>query len=378
MHDTDTGRYRLLETVREYAQERLAASPDAAATRLGHLRHYVALAEAALPELFGPRQGEWLGRLDRERDNFLAAHAQRDADPVAAELGLRLVSALKPYFLTRGLLLFARRLIAEALASAGEAAAPRPRARALFDAGQLSYYMGRYAEARPYLEAVLRSAREMQHRPMLVAVLQPLAMACIGEGQNDVARAHLDEALAVAREIDDRHALLVAQSARAQLDRLEGRLAAADERCAHAVALAREIGHDESLASALLNLAMLRSDQGRIAEAQATVAEAAQLGARTESQLVGQSVVEVTAGLAADLGQWDLAARLAGAAAARGRETGVHRDPADEAYLAPRLDRARRALGPQRYAEALEEGAHLAFADALMQARTCLQPSGAA
>src|SRR5205823_11845334 len=76
--DPLSGRYRLLETVRQYAQERLASADDEAITRNHHLAYFVELAEKARPKLFGPEQGAWLARLDLEAENLLAAHAWCD------------------------------------------------------------------------------------------------------------------------------------------------------------------------------------------------------------------------------------------------------------------------------------------------------------
>jgi predicted ATPase len=70
----EAGRYRLLETVREYAQERLDESDDGPGARERHLDCFLAFAQQARPHLFGPEEGIWLARLDLERENLLTAH----------------------------------------------------------------------------------------------------------------------------------------------------------------------------------------------------------------------------------------------------------------------------------------------------------------
>src|SRR5262249_34895042 len=87
-------RYRLLDTVREYAQERLADSGEEKPVRNRHLAHYLALVEKARPELSGPTQGASLARLDLEWDNLLAAHSWCDRAASGAESGIRLVGAI--------------------------------------------------------------------------------------------------------------------------------------------------------------------------------------------------------------------------------------------------------------------------------------------
>ncbi|CAM5495204.1 AfsR/SARP family transcriptional regulator [Streptomyces tanashiensis] len=91
----DDGRYRMLETIRAYAAERL---PDGDPAPAAHLAYYRELAEAADPELRGAAQLEWLARLDAEDANLRAA--LRRGTP---EDGLRLVAALSPYWWLRGL-----------------------------------------------------------------------------------------------------------------------------------------------------------------------------------------------------------------------------------------------------------------------------------
>ncbi len=88
-------RYRLVETVRQYAQDKLDDAGEADAARSRHLAFYLAMAERASPELVGPNQGMWLARLDLEGENLLAAHAWCDQAQDGAELGLRLVFAIK-------------------------------------------------------------------------------------------------------------------------------------------------------------------------------------------------------------------------------------------------------------------------------------------
>ena len=81
-------RYRLLESVRDYALEKLRASGEEDATRTRHLEFYLALAGKARPELAGPAQGAWLARLDSERENLLSAHDWCNRIENGAELGL--------------------------------------------------------------------------------------------------------------------------------------------------------------------------------------------------------------------------------------------------------------------------------------------------
>jgi predicted ATPase len=97
-------RYRLLETIRHYAAERLAlrAGSDLRDARVAHRDHYLALVEAAAARLRGPDEHRWLDRIEAEFDNIRAALAFSIADPDSAEPGLRLAAGLKWFCLMRG------------------------------------------------------------------------------------------------------------------------------------------------------------------------------------------------------------------------------------------------------------------------------------
>ena len=100
----------MLETVRQYAQDRLNEAGEVQAARNRHLDFCVALAEEAAPNLAGPEQGAWMALMDLERENFLAAHAWCDHAKELAESGLRLVFSLWTYFRDRFLLVLGYRM----------------------------------------------------------------------------------------------------------------------------------------------------------------------------------------------------------------------------------------------------------------------------
>ena len=143
-------RYRLLETTRAYALERLSESGDEDETRARHLAFYLELAETARPELLGLDQAAWFTRLDLERDNFLAAHAWCLRTEGGAELGLRLVFAIRHYWIHRGGLELGYRVTTEALARAQSRSLVR--CRGLQAAAVFTSCMGHYAQAQGYLE----------------------------------------------------------------------------------------------------------------------------------------------------------------------------------------------------------------------------------
>ena len=340
--DPATERYQMLETLRQYSVEQLDESGEAEDIHDMHVQHFLAFASRARLELVGPAQAAWYRRLDEERENILAAQrwCQRFGQPL---LGLRLVSSLKTYWANRGMIAFARGVILTVLETLPQRG--RQRGRTLYDAGQMAYFMGLFAEARTQLTESLAIARELDDKVLTGLVLQPLGLACAGLGDSAAARPYLEEAVALAREQQEPRRVAAGVNALAQLHRVEGNLAEAEPLYEHVVDLLHALGDTQGEAIGLLNIAMTAAERGRRARAGRALADALACAHATGYRTVGQSVIEVCVGLAADIEDWPTAARLYGAAEAEAARTGMRRDPADETFLAPRVGRARARLG---------------------------------
>jgi predicted ATPase/class 3 adenylate cyclase len=370
-------RYRMLETIRQYARERLEAAREKRTLRSRHLAYYAALTARAKPELTGPGQGDWLARLDAERENLLAAHRWCDRAPDGAQAGLQMINAVKLYWFARGLLGLGLRLTEEALAR--PAAQPRnaARCRALFTAGQMLAFGGRYADAVAPLRQGLAIARELADEAAQLAALQPLALALLGIGDFGAARECAAQALTLAQKLGDKHQLMGAINLVAQLHRARQELDAAEPLYGEVMTLARASGDRENIAIGLLNLAMVAVSRGAHERARAQLLEAVAIAEEIGSAPAAQSALEVGAGLAASRSEWSTGALFYGAAEARSARSGLRRDPADEAFLAPWVERARRALGTQDYSAAEAEGGALVEAQALARLRAWLEAARA-
>jgi tetratricopeptide (TPR) repeat protein len=366
-------RCRLLETVRQYAQERLDASGEGDEVRTRHLAFYLALAEEAMPEARGPKQGAWLARLDVERENLLSAHAWCGRPQVEAELGLRLVFAVAGYWLPRGLLDLGHRVTLEALTRAGAQERNFARCGGLSAAGFLAFFMGRYAEAQGYLEESLAIARALGHAERMANALRMLGLVSRAQGERTTARCHLEASLALARRLEHKGQLYAVLTALAELHRLEGNLDAAELLYEESLMLARASGDRVYSVDCLSNLAVLSIDRGLGGRAReillAALAIVEEIGWKNE----GQAVLENSAGLAACLGEWKCAARFYGAAEAQREQARAHRDPADEAFLTPLIARAREALDAAVFAAAESAGRALSYEEAMGEVRAWLE-----
>ena len=344
--ELDGGRYRLLETIRNYANEKLEAAEEESAVRERHLDFYLAFAEAAESQKTGPDQPAWQARLDLEQENLLSAHTFCGRSAEAGAKGLRLANAMQMYWFRSGLLPMGKRFTTEALVHPGAQTRDETRSAALSAAGKFCSFAGEYDEATRFLEESLSIARELGDRGQIIATLELLAFAELGRGHFEAARGHAEAALALARQAGNQQKLAEVLNAVAQTRRADGDVAAAEPLYDEMVMIARRLNDIELVAIGLLNLAMTYVARAAYSDAGIALREIIAIARETRSMPVRQSALEVASGLAASRGEAALALRFFGAAEANTRDTGIVRDPADEAFLQPLIHSARSSKGP--------------------------------
>ena len=264
-------RHGLLETVRQYGQQRLAASGRAGAVRDRHLAHFLALAEEAEPALKGADQAAWIDRLEAEHDNLRAALGwAREAG--AAEVGLRLAGALWRFWLMRGHFHEGRAWLEGALAGA-EGAAPNARAEALQGAGVLAAEQGDYGRAAALFTGSLALRREMGDRRGSARTLSNLGIVAYEQGEYGRAAALHEEALALCRELGDKRGLALALGNLGLVVLEQGEYERAAALQEESLALDRELGDTHSIGVALCNLGWAVLEQGEYGRAAALFTE---------------------------------------------------------------------------------------------------------
>ena len=177
-------RYRLLETVRRYAADVLTATGQTSEVSSRHLRYFVELAELAEPHLRGSGQRDWLGRLDTEVANFVAAMHWSVGAGHAPEDGLRLVSALWHFWYLRGHYAAGRQWLDRAL-DAAPGAHRAAVAKALAAAGQLAYLQCDYLTSAERLSSAQVIFADLGDTLGVATVLQSLG--CVAREQGDYA-----------------------------------------------------------------------------------------------------------------------------------------------------------------------------------------------
>jgi tetratricopeptide (TPR) repeat protein len=263
----------------------------------------------------------------------MSALAWCDRSASGAEFAARLVSVLKYYWLSRGTLgsgyAFARTAVELALQSRDTTLQARTRS----DAGMIAIFVGKYDEAREHLERGLALARVVQDAEQEFVFLQYLAEVESASGHFDAALNHCEAAHHLAATAGKERMLAVTLNSKGQVLRAAGRLSEADALYREALASARSLGDVEFIAGALMNRAMVAVLQHRPAEVPPLLDEVVAIEARLGSQATGQSMLEVCAGLAAELEVWDSAAEFIAAAETQARRSSLQRDPADQAFV---------------------------------------------
>ncbi|HEX5504922.1 MAG TPA: tetratricopeptide repeat protein [Thermomicrobiales bacterium] len=269
----DPPRYRLLETIRDFAAEELERSGELAATRRRHARHFLALGREAEPHLTGGSRGPWLDRLYAELDNLRAVFVASEGDPGLVEAALDLAGAIWWFWTFRGQVTEGRRW-SEALLARDHAATPmRGRAQTLLAAGTLAWLQGDYAAARPYLEESAALCRTLGERAGLGYAVGVLGRAWGYQGEAATARALLGRGAAIFRELDEPWGLALTL-----FDYGDATLpvdpAAARRLLEESLGLFRRLGDGWGVALALTSLGRLALTRGEYPAARAHVEEA--------------------------------------------------------------------------------------------------------
>jgi predicted ATPase/class 3 adenylate cyclase len=317
-------RFLMLETIREYARERLEEMGESEEIRRRHAGAFLELAERARPELTGPDQVEWLTRLAAEHDNIRAALTW--AGEHQLDQALRMAGALWRFWQFRGHLREAGERL-EQLLERADRADPEARAQALEAAGGVAYWMGDFVAARRWYEECLDIRTEQRDEGAIAEATYNLAFAygIAPEPTRDLdkARKLLKQAETLFEQVGDREGIAKTSWGLATLAyEIESWELVADL-STRSVSLFRQLDNRFGLAWALhlqgLALAILE----RSAEAQAALEEALGMFLEVNDRSALSLLIGDMAILAGSRGDVDRAVRLAGAAAAVEEDVGT-------------------------------------------------------
>ena len=289
-------RYRLLDTIRQYALGKLKASGRLPAVRSRHLSWYVRVAEEAEPHLQGPDQSSWLERLQIDHDNFRAALEWSQTWEEGTEPGLRLVKALDWFWFVRNYLTEGRRWLEGAMARS-EGEAPDLRAAIFSGAAQLARGQGDYEDATRYFTQSLELYRTLDDKKNVAATLNNLGVVATSQGDYERAMAVIKESLAIKAELDDRNGVSIALNNLANLSADRGDYSEARRYLEESVAIQRVFGNRHMLAVSLNNLGYVARCLGKYEKARTYIEESLQikeeLGNRAEIASSLQKLAEL-------------------------------------------------------------------------------------
>ena len=406
-------RFVMLETIREYALEKLETSGEMLLTKRAHAAYCLVLAEEAA-EQGGPEGEAWLQRFALEQNNFRAS-LEWLAESGDAEWGLRLGAALFRYWEMREYLAEGRRWLGKILDLAGAAAPTKARARALFAAGTLANEQGDYASAGALfrenldiarqlgdrqsaavslnamavnardrgdisgagalLEESLVLWREMGHPKAVARTLSNLANIAKLQGDNARARSLYAECLTTFQELGDREGAAWSMNCQGDIARDQGDFGAARTSYEHGLAIFRELDDRWGIAGTLADLGSLAREQGNYSAAHSMYRESMKLFQELDHKRGIARLLELFACSAAAQFDAERSLRLAGAAAALRGNIGAPLSPAEQAKLEASLRTARQGISESAGVAAWLEGQALPLEKAMDEALMLDAPS---
>jgi DNA-binding CsgD family transcriptional regulator/Tfp pilus assembly protein PilF len=256
-------RFVMLETIRDFAAEQLAAAGEEA-FRDRHARYFCEMAERARDELAGHDQATWLSRLDAELDNLRAALIWSvERGDVAT--GQAIAGALPRFWEIRGNLTEGRVWTDRALAAGGDGT--KERASALIGGATLARRQGEYARAITFYEEALAIARTLDDVSTVASALNNLGVVAQDQGDYRRAQELGEEALALFRAAVDRVRIAAALNNLGIVARRQGDPERASAMFEESLAIWRDLGDNLRTALALNNLGVAAFEAGDLARA---------------------------------------------------------------------------------------------------------------
>jgi predicted ATPase/class 3 adenylate cyclase len=389
-------RFEMLESLREYALERLEESGERDELDRRHAKYFLALAETAEPALLGPELGVWLESLTAEQGNLRTVLAWAlGKGELELELGLRVAGALWRYWETRGHKgelhewLRAALTRAEEVDSAARAKAlvvlgrfdldrgdfepaveglteaetlfrhlgdMRGAAFAATQSGWIALAKGDYERSESICADAAALARESGDAWVLMGALNALAGPVLEQGDLARGRALLEETLALGRGLRDRRACAVCLSNLALVATLEGDHEASRPLLQESLQLSRELQDASGVARALYGLGQAANLSGAFYEAETLLRETVELERELREDFRFGECFRELAVAALGLGDCERAALLFGAGQAVYDRIGGSPSGVDLARYDDALAAVRRELGDERLEQALHEG----------------------
>ena len=270
--EEDQARYRLLETIRLYARDKLVAAGEEALIRGRHRDWYLRLAEKAERHLIGPEQKEWLDQLEREHENMQAALEWCRLDPDGAEPGVRLAGALWRFWSIRGYWSEGRAWLEGALSKAGTLES-LARVKALNGAAYLAFFQSDARRAEELLNESLVLARRIGDKSGAAFCLSLLGLEACRISNYKQAQQRAEESLTLSRELGSLEGIAGSLAVLGLVAREAREPAKAAAYMTESLAYFRQIGDQVGAGLVLTNLGLVLREAGDNERARAVFEE---------------------------------------------------------------------------------------------------------
>jgi len=355
--------YRLLETVRQYARDRLAEAGEAADVRTRHRDWYLALAEQAEEGLPGHDQRYWLRRLDMEHDNLRVA-LEWTLDAKDAEIARRLAGSLSYFWRTRDYFSEGAMWWDRILSHDGDVS-PSVQAKSLRIAAEMLGLHGQFARAAAYAADALDFDRRLGDKRGIGISLNLLGLTAASQGDLERATLLFSEGLAACREAGEDWWTANALTQLGEMARRRGNHGAAQTFYEESLALLRVMGDQRAIAAVLGNLGFTEIAEGDPGKATLFFQESLNMQREVGSKKGIAEGLLGFAGAALAEGNAARATRLLGAAEVLLGAIDVHFDHADQINLERWMKAARTALGDVAFTAHRAEGQAMTLEQAI-------------
>ena len=361
-------RFRMLELVREYAFETLEAGNREEAMRRSHAEYYLSLGEEAEQHLKGADSVKWLNRLEDEHDNLRAAlRWSLDNDP---ETGARLAAAIRLFWFLHSHLTEGNGWLKAALERGSDVSTADVRFKLLNVLGTLTRFQGDYETARKVYEEGLALGREANDLRQIAESSSGLGLVVYQQGDSAAARKYIEEGLAISRKLNDKFGIAAYLNSLGDIARTEGDDAAARPLFEEALAVSRQLGNKQFVSAILTNLGAVTFAEGDLTAACANFTEALESARELENRVAISYSLDGFAALAAERGNAEIAAKLAGAAEQLRESIGFEIEPADSRFRDAYLSKLR-VPDEAAFTKSIAQGRKLKMEEVLALAFEC-------
>jgi len=260
VYEPEKDRYRILETLKQYGEEKLRVSNETESVMAKHLHYYMDFAEKGEVKLKGSEEKIWLEILETEHGNIQSAIEWSVTKAGDKEEGARLAGAIQIFWSIRGHITTGKRLLESVLANQSEVS-KEVLGKVKTRLGSQLIFLGEFEKSKEYLEEGLVLLRECGEKKVITDTINMLGNVDLYLGDNDMAQKLFEENLSISRSTGNKHVMAITLNNLGNKKYIEGNYAEAQRLYEESLAVRRELGNVQGVAISLYNLGNITLDQ---------------------------------------------------------------------------------------------------------------------